>query len=90
MGNAYAVIRISNGNWKIETETNNLQQAYINFHGLCETYWNASDVTQARVYVVDQALNVLKREDIIKGLLPEQTNTQTNTQTNNEQTEAAK
>lgn len=73
MGSAYAIIRVSNGSWKIETETNNLQQAYVNFHNLCETYWSNADVTQARVYVVDQALNVLKREDIIKGLLHEQT-----------------
>jgi len=73
MGNAYAVIRISNGNWKIESETNDLKQAYVKFHNLCETYWNTAEVTQARVYVVDQAFNILKREDIIKGLLPEQT-----------------
>ena len=60
MGSAYAIIRVSNGSWKIEVETNNLQQAYANFHNLCETYWNTTEVKQARVYVVDQALNALK------------------------------
>ena len=85
MGSAYAIIRVSNGSWKIEVETNNLQQAHVNFHNLCEAYWNSEDVKQARVYIVDQALVVLKREDIIK----DQTSAQAENKKTETKTEAA-
>ena len=60
----YALITMINGNWKIEVETNNLQQAKVNFHNKCATLWNASDVTLARVWVVDQSLGIIESEEI--------------------------
>ena len=60
----YAIITMVNGNWKIEVESNNLQQVTTNFHTKCAALSNASDVTLARVWVVDQSLNVLKSEEI--------------------------
>ena len=61
----YAIISVINGNWKIEVETNNLQQAKVNFHQKCATLWNASDVTLARVWIVDQSLGQIESEEII-------------------------
>ena len=60
----YAIITMINGNWKIEVETNNLQQAKVNFHDKCKILWNASDVTLARVWIVDQSLNLIDSEEI--------------------------
>ena len=60
----YALITMINGNWKIEVETNNLQQVLVNFHQKCATLWNASDVTLARVWVVDQMLGQIESEEI--------------------------
>ena len=60
----YAIISVINGNWKIEVETNNLQQAKVNFHQKCATLWNASDVTLARVWIVDQSLGQIESEEI--------------------------
>ena len=60
----YAIISVINGNWKIEVETNNLQQAKVNFHQKCATLWNASDVSLARVWIVDQSLGQIESEEI--------------------------
>ena len=60
----YAIISVINGNWKIEQETNNLQNAKVNFHQKCATLWNASDVTLARVWIVDQSLGQIESEEI--------------------------
>ena len=60
----YAIISVINGNWKIEVETNNLKQAKVNFHNKCAALWNASDVTFARVWIVDQSLGQIESEEI--------------------------
>lgn len=60
----YAIISVINGNWKIEVETNDLQQAKVNFHDKCKILWNASDVTLARVWIVDQSLGLIDSEEI--------------------------
>ena len=66
----YAIITMVNGNWKIEVETNDLKQAKVNFHQKCATLWNASDVTLARVWVVDQSLGIIEREEITHSVEP--------------------
>ena len=66
----YALITMINGNWKIEVETNNLQQAKVNFHQKCAALWNASDVTLARVWVVDQSLGIIESEEIMHSAEP--------------------
>lgn len=60
----YALITMINGNWKVEVETNNLQQVTTNFHTKCAALSNEPSVTLARVWVVDQSLSVLKSEEI--------------------------
>ena len=60
----YAIITIVNGNWKIEVESNNLQQVTTNFHTQCAALSNEQSVTLARVWVVDQSLSIIKSEEI--------------------------
>lgn len=60
----YAIITMINGNWKIEVETNNLQQVTTSFHTKCAALSNESSVTLARVWVVDQSLSIIKSEEI--------------------------
>lgn len=60
----YAIIKVVNGSFAVEVETNDEKQANVNFHQLCTTLWNAEDVTQAFVAIVNQQLSVLKSETI--------------------------
>lgn len=60
----YAIITMINGNWKVEVESNNLQQVTTNFHSKCAALSNEPSVTLARVWVVDQSLSVIKSETI--------------------------
>lgn len=62
----YAIIKVVNGNFAVEVETNDEKQANVNFHQLCTTLWNAEDVTQAFVAIVDQRLSILKSEEIYR------------------------
>ena len=60
----YAIIKVVNGNFAVAVETNDEKQANVNFHQLCTTLWNAEDITQAFVAIVDQRLSILKSEEI--------------------------
>lgn len=60
----YAIITMINGNWKIEVESNNIQQVTTNFHSKCAALSNEPTVTLARVWVVDQSLSIIKSETI--------------------------
>lgn len=60
----YAIISCINGNWKVETETNSLQTAKVNFFDKCKSLWNATDVSLARVWIVDQSLASVDSEDV--------------------------
>ena len=60
----YAIISVINGNYKVEVETNDEQQVYVNFHQKCASLWNAEDVTLAYVAIVDQQLNKIRTETI--------------------------
>jgi hypothetical protein len=60
----YAIIKVVNGNYEVAVETNDEKQANVNFHQLCTTLWNAEDVSQAFVAIVDQRLSILKSETI--------------------------
>lgn len=51
----YAVIKIVNGNFSIDSEwANNLQGAIIKYHDVCKTLWNGQDVQTATVMIIDQ------------------------------------
>ena len=57
----YAIVKVINGNYFIHAEgITNLNNAKVQFHGLCETLWNASDVITAEVKIVDENLDCVE------------------------------
>lgn len=57
----YAIISCINGNYKIEAEgITDLANAKTQFHGLCQTLWNAPDVITAYVMIADEQLDVVE------------------------------
>lgn len=57
----YAIIKCINGNYSIHAEgITELANAKNNFHGLCQTLWNASDVLTAHVMIADEQLDVVE------------------------------
>lgn len=56
----YAIIKIVNGNYFIYAEgITDVNSAITQFHGLCQTLWNASDVYTGCVAIIDENLNVV-------------------------------
>lgn len=56
----YAIIKVINGNYFIHAEgITDLPTAKTNFHGLCQTLWNAPDVLDAYVEIVNEQLDVV-------------------------------
>lgn len=56
----YAIIKVINGNYFIHAEgITDLASAKTQFHGLCQTLWNASDVEKAYVAIIDEQLDVV-------------------------------
>ena len=54
----YAIIKVINGNYFIHAEgITDLNAAKTQFHGLCQTLWNASDVITAEVKIMDENLD---------------------------------
>ena len=57
----YAIIKCVNGNYAVHAEgITALENAKTNFHGLCQTLWNAPDVQTAHVAIVDEQLDVVE------------------------------
>ena len=57
----YAIIKVINGNYAIHAEDiTDAANAKVNFHGLCQTLWNAPDVITACVMIVDENLDVVE------------------------------
>ena len=57
----YAIIKCINGNYFIHAEgITDLTAAKTQFHGLCQTLWNALDVLSAHVMIVDEQLNCVE------------------------------
>lgn len=57
----YAIVKAINGNYFIHAEGfTELASAKTNFHGLCQTLWNAPDVEKAYVAIVDEQLDVVE------------------------------
>lgn len=53
----YAIIKCTNGNFAVHSEgITDLANAKTQFHGLCQTLWNAPDVITASVMIVDENL----------------------------------
>ena len=52
----YALIQCVNGNFSIVSEHGSLQAARVAFHDRCKILWNASDVIEGFVAIVDSSL----------------------------------
>lgn len=57
----YAIIKVINGNYFVHSEgITDLASAKTQFHELCQTLWNAPDVTTAEVKIVDENLDCVE------------------------------
>ena len=57
----YAVLKIVNGNFSIDSEWGaNLQGALVQWHDVCKTLWNSSDVVTAYVKVINEQGNQIE------------------------------
>lgn len=55
----YAIVKVINGNYSIHAEgITEIANAKVQFHGLCQTLWNAPDVITACTMIVDENLDV--------------------------------
>ena len=52
----YAVIKVVNGNYSVHAENLTADAAKVSYFGLCQTLWNAPDVLDACVMIVDTVL----------------------------------
>ena len=54
----YAIIKCVNGNYSVHAEgITTIEAAKVQFHGLCQTLWNAPDVITAHVMIADEQLD---------------------------------
>ena len=57
----YAIIKVINGNYFIHAEgMTDLASAKTQYHGLCQTLWNAADVVTAYVMISDEQLDCVE------------------------------
>lgn len=57
----YAIIKVVNGNYAVHAEgITSLESAKTQFHGLCQTLWNAPDVLSAYVMIADEQLDAVE------------------------------
>lgn len=57
----YAIVKVINGNYFIHSEgITDLAAAKTQYHGLCQTLWNATDVEKAHVMIIDEQLNCVE------------------------------
>ena len=57
----YAIVKVINGNYFIHAEgITDVNAAKAQFHGLCQTLWNAPDVVTACVCIVDENFDVVQ------------------------------
>ena len=57
----YAIIKVINGNYAIHSEgIASVEAAKTQFHGLCQTLWNAPDVISAYVMISDEQLDAVE------------------------------
>ena len=57
----YAIIKCVNGAYEIVSEGfTTPEAAKVNYHGLCQSLWNAPDVLSAYIAIVDEQLDVVE------------------------------
>lgn len=54
----YAIVKVVNGSYSIHAEgITAIENAIMQFHGVCQTLWNAQDVITGCVMIVSENLN---------------------------------
>ena len=57
----YAVIKVINGNYFIHSEGwTDLEKAKVNYFNLCQSLYNATDVTTACCMICNETLNIVE------------------------------
>jgi len=56
----YAIIKVINGNYTIDSEWESLNSAKVQFHTVAKTLWNASDVITAMIMIADENLDAVE------------------------------
>ena len=57
----YAIIKVINGSYSVHAEgITDIGAAKVQFHGLCQTLWNAPDVITAYVMIADEQLDAVE------------------------------
>lgn len=57
----YAIVKCINSNYFIHSEgITDIASAKVQFHGLCQTLWNAPDVITAYVMIADEQLDAVE------------------------------
>ena len=57
----YAIVKVINGSYSIHAEGfTDVASAKVNYHGLCQTLWNAPDVISAYVMIADEQLDAVE------------------------------
>lgn len=57
----YAIIKVVNESYFIHAEgITDIDTAKAQYHGLCQTLWNAPDVVTAYVEILDEQLDVVE------------------------------
>lgn len=57
----YAIIKVINGGYFIHAEgITDINSAKVQFHGLCQSLWNVSDVLKATVIIADENLDAVE------------------------------
>lgn len=60
----YAIITCINSNFAVKAEYSALDKAKVGFHQQCATLWNADDVLEAEISIVDENLTTVVTEHI--------------------------
>lgn len=60
----YAIITCINSNFAVKAEYTALDKAKVGFHQQCATLWNAEDVLEAEISIVDENLTTVVTEHI--------------------------
>lgn len=60
----YAIITCINSNYAVKAEYDALDKAKVGFHQQCAALWNAEDVLEAEISIMDESLTTVVTEHI--------------------------
>ncbi len=53
----YSVVKVVNNNFAIVSEHGDIRSAIVQFHDQCKIHWNAPDVLDATISILDENLD---------------------------------